>query len=210
MGKKWLMGLGVVVVVGLAVLAGVGVIRAVGNSKGAETTQPAEDQRFEKLAKFLLFDDLQSALMDNEAVFSKDAAMHVFGIGMAVSAQKLSADYEANEVAADQKYKGAPLLIMGTISGIRKDFVDTPYVSLVGDGYLHDVQAGFGSKTTGTLAKLAKGQKMVIVCDAGEQIVTEVMLKNCVPVADFTLEHRNAANSYIVVSENLINCHKNQ
>ena len=197
MGKRWLVGLGAVAVVGLAVLAGVGITRTTGNSKRVEATQPVEDRRFEKLAQFLLFDDLQSALGGAESVFSKEEAMHVFGVGMAVSAQKLSADYEANEVAADQKYKGAPLLITGTVSGIRKDFVDAPYVSLIGDGYLHDVQASFGTKTDGTLAKLSKGQKMVIVCEVGEQIVTEVMLKNCIPVNDFTLEHRSAANSYI-------------
>ena len=45
-----------------------------------------------------------------------------------VTATQMLADYEANEVAADQKYKGNMVEVSGTIKNIGKDILDTPYV----------------------------------------------------------------------------------
>ncbi|MDX9925554.1 MAG: hypothetical protein RBS48_12395, partial [Ignavibacteriaceae bacterium] len=49
-----------------------------------------------------------------------------------ITASQLVADYKANQVAADSKYKGNIVEVTGTISTIGKDIMDTPYISLNG------------------------------------------------------------------------------
>src|SRR6267143_79813 len=46
------------------------------------------------------------------------------------TAQQLFADYEANEVAADEKIKDKVIEISGTVESIRKDLTDSIVISL--------------------------------------------------------------------------------
>src|SRR3954468_1002371 len=50
-----------------------------------------------------------------------------------VTADELVQAYKANEVAADQRFKGKILLVSGTVDTIGKDVMDTPYVSFHSD-----------------------------------------------------------------------------
>ncbi|HEX7773344.1 MAG TPA: hypothetical protein VF435_13035 [Pyrinomonadaceae bacterium] len=47
-----------------------------------------------------------------------------------VSATALVADYEANEVAADRRYKGQTLEVTGVVDSIGNDILDSMYVTL--------------------------------------------------------------------------------
>ena len=47
-----------------------------------------------------------------------------------ITATDLHAAYTANEIAADQKYKGKTLRVSGEIADIGKDILATPYVVL--------------------------------------------------------------------------------
>lgn len=150
-----------------------------------------------RLAQNLVLEDQESSLEDGDAVTPKQTAMKNLGIAIAADARQLSADFWANEVAADQKYKVGKLLVSGTVSGISKDFANTPYVSLVGDQLFHDVQARFGEADTNTLASLKKGQKVYFVCDVRELVVTEVMLGNCMTVENYTMRTRQSSDQYV-------------
>ena len=59
-----------------------------------------------------------------------------------VSAGQLYADYEANGVAADEKYKGKVLRVTGKVNTIDRDIMDKIYVTLKGDKYFGDIQQG--------------------------------------------------------------------
>jgi len=75
-----------------------------------------------------------------------------------VTAQELYSDYEANEVAADQKYEDKILQVDGVIISIGKDITDTPYVVLgKGEDFeLGGVQCFFNDEDV--VAQLSKGQ----------------------------------------------------
>lgn len=92
-----------------------------------------------------------------------------------VTAKQLYADYEANEVNADDKYKGKVLHVSGTISTIGKDVLDTPYVEFAGDSGL-GVQCMFDD--AGALGSLKKGQQLAVRCK-GDGKLGNVILRGC-------------------------------
>ena len=85
-------------------------------------------------------------------------------IAGSVSAPQIYKEYEANEIAADGKYKGKFWSISGTVESIGKDLFDTMYVSLVGDGVMFGVQAFFDDSEAGVLGSIQKGTKVEIIC----------------------------------------------
>lgn len=48
------------------------------------------------------------------------------------SAKELIAAYDANEVSADQTYKGKIVEVSGSVASINKDLLDEPFVTLAG------------------------------------------------------------------------------
>ncbi|HEX8919916.1 MAG TPA: hypothetical protein VF766_00470 [Pyrinomonadaceae bacterium] len=98
-----------------------------------------------------------------------------------VTATALYQDYEANEVAADEKYKGKTLAVSGTVDSIGKDITDTMYVTLnSGKQYsITNVQCMFDDEHKNALSRLSKGQKITIKgrCDGK---LGNVFLKDCV------------------------------
>ena len=96
-----------------------------------------------------------------------------------VSAQQLYADYEANGVAADQRYKGKVLRVTGYVNNIDRDIMDKIYVTLKGDQYIGDIQCFFAEGHANTAAQLQKGQQITVKgkCDGK---LMNVLLKGCV------------------------------
>lgn len=96
-----------------------------------------------------------------------------------VSAEKLCKDYEANEVAADEKYKGKILIVDGTVKDIEKGIFDEIYVTLEGDkDRITSVKCYFSDAHKSRLARLTKDQKVSIKgkCDGK---TFDVVLKGC-------------------------------
>lgn len=96
-----------------------------------------------------------------------------------VSARQLYADYEANGVAADEKYKGKVLRVTGKVNTIDRDIMDKIYVTLKGDKYLGDIQCFFAEDHVKTASQLSKGQTITVKgkCDGK---MMNVLLKGCV------------------------------
>jgi hypothetical protein len=96
-----------------------------------------------------------------------------------VSARQLYADYEANGVAADAKYKGKVLQVTGVVNTIDRDIMDKIYVTLKGDQYFGDIQCFFAESHIGTASQLSKGQTITVKgkCDGK---LMNVMLKGCI------------------------------
>jgi len=81
-----------------------------------------------------------------------------------VSAKQLAQDYNANEVAADAKYKDKLLEVTGTLEGINKDFSDDPYLTLETDNQFLPVHANYSKADLADLSKLVKGQDVTMTC----------------------------------------------
>jgi hypothetical protein len=99
-----------------------------------------------------------------------------------VTAAELTADYQANEVAADERWKGKSVAITGVVAGTKKDFMDDIYV-ILGSGArfeTHHVQAFLGKKEKAKAAQLSTGSKATLTCRIDGMIIMSVMAKNCV------------------------------
>jgi uncharacterized protein (DUF1330 family) len=97
-----------------------------------------------------------------------------------ISARQLYADYEANEVAADQKYKGAILEVLGTVDTIGKDITNTIFVALKGDQYFGVVECMFSDEYAGAAARLKKGQTVTIKGRCEGKMINIIILRGCV------------------------------
>lgn len=63
-----------------------------------------------------------------------------------ITAEQLYAEYQANEVAGDQKFKDRILTVTGTIRTIGKTIGDLPYISLATGKWSNQVMIHFPSK----------------------------------------------------------------
>jgi hypothetical protein len=98
-----------------------------------------------------------------------------------VTATKLVSDYEANQVAADAKYKGQTLQISGTVASIGTDLMSDPYVQLNGDPMnpLANVQCAFSQSDESALATLVKGQQITFQGTGEGMTIETVEADNC-------------------------------
>lgn len=104
----------------------------------------------------------------------------VAGPVITVSAADLFSDYQANEVSADQKYRGKMLHVSGYVQEIKKDFADDIYVNLKGDGYFMHVRCSLADEKTA--AALAKGQYVEFRGRCDGMVVGSVILNDCINV----------------------------
>lgn len=112
-----------------------------------------------------------------EAPLNESAAgVDLKPLPLEVSAADLFAAYEANEVAADNQYKGKQLAVTGTVAGINKDFTDEVYVEIAGNEFLNIHARGIDPTVA---AGLAKGTKITVVCDGGGLMMASPILNEC-------------------------------
>lgn len=93
---------------------------------------------------------------------------------------KLFADYSANEVAADLKYKGKRLAVKGIVKSIDKDFMDNPVVVLAAPNQFAGIRANFGKEAVSQLAQLKKGTTVTLTCIGAGMVITDPLL-DCKP-----------------------------
>lgn len=94
-----------------------------------------------------------------------------------VTSKTLYKEYNNNEIAADDKYKGKIIQVRGTIRDIGKDIMDDAYISLIGDDFFGDVQCFFPDKSY--LLNLKKVQRFNVIgyCDG---LFMNIILQNCI------------------------------
>lgn len=79
-----------------------------------------------------------------------------------MAANKLYREYDANEVAADSKYKGKIVIVSGTIQDIGKDVMDNAFIVIGGESGFDGVQCTFAEEETASVARLSKGQQVTV------------------------------------------------
>ena len=98
---------------------------------------------------------------------------------ISVSAPKLWADYHANEVAADNVYKGRPLIVQGQVTSINKGITDEVYVLLSTFNEFEPIHADIRSEYLSEAASLRIGQIITVDCQGGGMILTSPVLREC-------------------------------
>jgi tRNA_anti-like len=97
----------------------------------------------------------------------------------AISAVDMVSHYDANEIAADQAFKGKKVAVKGTVGNIAKDVTGTMYVTLEGpDDTFRDVQCFFADSDANVLASLSPGQRLIVQCRC-DGLFMNVLLKEC-------------------------------
>ena len=99
---------------------------------------------------------------------------------LSVAASELFSAYEANEIAADQKYKGKRLRVDAVIGEINSDLTDDPELQLQAGGFLQFVTAT--GVPSADAAQLSKGQRIELLCTGGGEILGFPRLDECVLV----------------------------
>lgn len=80
-----------------------------------------------------------------------------------VTAKALIDAYDANEIAADQKYKDKVIQVSGQVEDISEDIMGDPYITLcIGEYGFDCVQCYFADSEKGKLARLSKGQNVKV------------------------------------------------
>ncbi|OQP46835.1 hypothetical protein A4H97_04750 [Niastella yeongjuensis] len=155
-GKKVLIGFGILVLIGLigSQLDKKGSTDSI-NSEANTALTPAQKDSLEK-AK-------QEEIKKNT-----------------ISAKQLVAEYEANEVSADNAFKGKTFYVTGTVADIKKDIVNKIYVILEGENIIRRVQCYFDDAETA--GKLSKGMSVTFKGKCSG-LMMNVLMKDCELVA---------------------------
>ncbi|MBL5899915.1 hypothetical protein I7V27_13375 [Lelliottia amnigena] len=89
-------------------------------------------------------------------------------------------EYGANELAADNKYKNKPIVIEGTIFGVKSDMDDMPYVIFKNpNGGFNTVNAHFFDSERDKLMSFSRGAKIAANCIGDGAIMGNPQLKSC-------------------------------
>jgi hypothetical protein len=94
------------------------------------------------------------------------------------SAAQYAADYEANEVAADNKYKGKKFLVSGSVKSINKDILGNANLALSTPDAFIGVIASLDDKDYPWASTLKRGQKVSLLCTGSGMLLTP-MLTDC-------------------------------
>lgn len=97
-----------------------------------------------------------------------------------VDAVSLWKAYDANEVSADQTYRGKWLRVSGRVESIDKDFMDNIVLQLAGPRDFATVGATLKDSEKGTAAQLTKGQAVAVLCLGHGRLVGDPSLTDCV------------------------------
>lgn len=90
-----------------------------------------------------------------------------------VSASQLAAEYESNESAANEKYKGKVIVVTGVVSKIYRGFLHTAYVDLEGG-----VRCNFSDTEDAVMLTLSEGQT-ISMKGQGDRLFIGVELRGC-------------------------------
>lgn len=95
-----------------------------------------------------------------------------------ITASELKKDYEANEIAADAKYRSRVIELSGVVEKIGRDFLNNHYITLSAGDY-KTVQCVFVKNSGGVLAGLSKGDQVVVIGECRGSSIGSVVLKEC-------------------------------
>lgn len=118
---------------------------------------------------------------DSERERLKKHAHNIINKYLAVSATKLYAAFDENEVAAEDEYKDKKIFVNGKISAITTDPAGHPVVTLwAGENILAKVNCVFSKDERSVVAKLKKGGETTIQGKCDGMTLGTVFIKNCV------------------------------
>jgi hypothetical protein len=151
----------------------------------ATISQPAVE-----FASYMLAQDIRGALLDGRKSETQTPIDDLLGwaqLDWRTTSREYDSAYQANEIAADNDYKGKRILVSGTISAIDKDFVGGGYLTLTGSNPL-GVHAALTESSMGEAASFRMGQKVNLVCNGSGRVIGTATLDKCELASDYIRE----------------------
>lgn len=159
-------------------LVGAFVVLAVVGSLLPESPEQAAQRQQAKTEKDT--QRVQEAAQKEQARIAEETKIRDGLIATAMSPRSIWSDFNANEVAAENKYKDKIVSVKGKISEIKTDLTGDPVISFSIDGYgLNTVQCNFGSKEKGIIGALSKGQGVIVSGTVQGMIMGSVFIRRC-------------------------------
>ena len=93
-----------------------------------------------------------------------------------VTATELYNDYKANEITANARYKGKPLLITGTVNAIQSDFRDKPLIQLAAGDF---VTVSISGLSVEGARELSKGARIKAACTGNGEVLSFPATRDC-------------------------------
>lgn len=174
---------------GILILGGMFIAYLLIPKPAKPVAQPASglNQPSVKFVGYLLINDLEAAQANEESVSGKTPDMDLMGwihIDRKATAKEYETAYDANEIAADNGFKGKTILLSGVIDGINKDFTDAGYITLRDSGLL-GARAQLDQDAMGEAASFKRGQNVNFVCKGTGLVMTVATLDGCEPFNDY-------------------------
>ncbi len=96
-----------------------------------------------------------------------------------VSSTRLFNDYQANEVAADNRYKGQKLLVTGTVASIDKGLFGSMVLRLSTPNEFMSTMCSMESSEASSLSQISKGEQVRVLCEGSGMTIGSPSLRDC-------------------------------
>jgi hypothetical protein len=96
-----------------------------------------------------------------------------------VGSIRLFQDYDANEVAADNRYKGKTIRVTGRVFAVEKNLMDAAVLGLSSGNVIFQTMATLTPDATPRAAVLAKGDTVVVECTGAGRMMRMPLLERC-------------------------------
>jgi hypothetical protein len=161
--------------IGNLFLALIGLLTLEDLSSAHAAPLPAVDPSGEQFLEAILVNDGMTNYSGGKSFFSWGSYPIIV-----VTAQKYFADYQSNQIAADQKYQNMAITISGTIDSINNDQLIGPSVSFAVDGPGNGVYANLDPTAISEAGSYQPGQTISLFCRSAGILVGIPQLKQCV------------------------------
>ncbi|MCL2876189.1 MAG: OB-fold putative lipoprotein [Betaproteobacteria bacterium] len=139
-----------------------------------------------RLVTNMLYDDVIKAMREDNALFSVDRALEISGIAYKVTSAQFSKDFSDDEAAANKKYKGKKILVVGKIDRIGKDDQGNKYYSIKTGGQRDlEMYVRMVLIREGEIANLKKDDTVYLVCNSVTKIDSISGVKNCIKLTSY-------------------------
>jgi len=166
------------------------------NEQGAVEV-PVLNERGVELVTNLLVNDMKDSLMGASTFLTTEEKLRLTGIDLETTAMQYDADYDANEVAADQKYGGKKILLAGVIDSINKDFKGDAYLVLKANNPFMGVHAELNENGKAGASSLTKNTEIFLVCDSGTRVMGSAVARSCQQFSQYIDQIRPSLRSGI-------------
>ncbi len=150
----------------------------------SEIEKPIFTEKEAKVYSVLVNNDLELLVSGDNSVFAEQDV--IVNKPIVITSNLLQSEYEKNEVAADQKFKGKTVAVTGVVKSLDKTIGDSISIGMNGGSnmFIHpraEMSVGYEN----WVASLNKGDSVGLVCQVKGMIIGAVYLDECIPSYDW-------------------------